>query len=61
MPVVLDRFLRVVGGQVLAAAVVGSISFINGGGLGVEFSAYAVVLGSLLTAADKWCRDKKYY
>jgi hypothetical protein len=61
MRVVLDRFVRVVGGQVLAVGIVSTIAFLNSGDIDPQFSVYATVLGAALTAVDKWCRYKGWY
>ena len=61
MRVVLDRFLRVVGGQVLAVGIVSTITFLNSGDIAPEFSMYATILGAGLTALDKYARYRGWY
>ncbi len=59
--VFIKRFLRTVGGQVLAALITGTIAFLSGANYGPQFMAIAIVLGSALTALDKYLRATGVY
>lgn len=59
----LIRFVRVVGGQVLGAAITATLAYLTtvpglDTGQGVVI---ATVIGSALTAADKYLREKGVY
>jgi len=59
--VALDRFARVVGGQVLGYGIAVTIAYLNGSSLEPELAGVGVVLGAGLTALDKWFRAKGIY
>lgn len=52
------RAVRVIGGQVAAAVIVGCIGIVQSV---PEASLVTVGLGAVLTAIDKFCRDKGVY
>lgn len=61
MKATVDRFVRVVGGQVLGVAITSTISFITGNGFDPQYAYIGTVLGAALTALDKFLRDKGVY
>jgi len=61
IPVVVDRFIRVVGGQVLGIVVVATIAFVASGDIDPKFNLYATLMGAGLTAFDKYAREHGWY
>lgn len=61
MSTAFDRFLRVIGGQVLGAAVMGVIAYVAGNPGDPIFFGFGSIIGAALTALDKYLRDQGLY
>jgi hypothetical protein len=57
LPVAVDRFIRVVGGQVLAQVLTALGSAVTGYPYDTQYVFIGIGLGAAITAAEKYLRD----